>query len=89
MVDDDTTAPGQDATPPVAAELAEHLGVEITSLQVAMGGTLINLNCLTADRLSMAVLVWVMLSAASAVAVAMVLARYPTRAEANHHSGRA
>ncbi len=45
--------------------------------------------CLTADRLSMAVLVWVMLSAASAVAVAMVLARYPTRAEANHHSGRA
>ena len=50
--------------------------------------------CLTADRLSMAVLVWVMLSAASAVAVAMVLARFvlasnPTRAEANHRSGRA
>ena len=45
--------------------------------------------CLTADRLSMAVLVWVMLSAASALAVAMFLARYPTRAEANHHSGRA
>jgi hypothetical protein len=36
-------------------------------------------TCLIADRPSMAVLVWVMLSAASAVAVAMTLARFPAK----------
>ena len=47
------------------------------------------LLCLRADHASMAVLVWVMLSAASAVVVAMVLARIQTRTEATSRSGRA
>ena len=67
-------------------------GISTRRLLRALGAAALLLSlqaCLTADRPSMAVLVWVMLSAASAVVVAMVLARIQTRAEATSRSGRA
>ena len=50
-VEDDTVAPGQDSDPPVAVELAERLGIEITALQVAAGGLRLNLRYRVLDEL--------------------------------------
>jgi hypothetical protein len=50
-VEDDTVAPGQESNPPMAAELAEHLGIEITALQLAVGGTRLNLRYRVLDSI--------------------------------------
>ena len=73
------------------AHCSAGASIKVRHLLRALGTAALLLSlqaCLTADRPSMAVLVWVMLSAASAVVVAMVLARIQTRAEATSHSGR-